>query len=348
MIMTRLDHIMGTVGSSTCGVTIGQRVWSSGPKHIAVSILVLLVAVSCGTDSEQTDTEVESAPSTTALDTPASTPGSTTSTAVSTSAATTTVVPTSTTPETTPQTSAETTLPEGVTLPPDWLGTRVLPTDENGLGEVQPTPPELQDRRFTTEDVLPPPPDDSFHSTIDEVHDDVLERSTWVEDCPITAEDLAYMTVTFVGFDARHHTGELLVDMAVAEDLVFVFEMLFEAEFPIEEMRITSPEDLDAPPTGDGNVTSAFACRPVVGQDSGWSQHALGTAIDINPFHNPYVKDEVVLPELATAYVDRDRGLPGMIEDGDVVAEAFAEIGWTWGGTWNSLKDYQHFSLSGG
>ena len=26
---------------------------------------------------------------------------------------------------------------------------------------------------------------------------------------------------------------------------------------------------------------------------------------------------------------------------------AFAAIGWTWGGTWQSLKDYQHFSQNG-
>ena len=26
---------------------------------------------------------------------------------------------------------------------------------------------------------------------------------------------------------------------------------------------------------------------------------------------------------------------------------AFASIGWEWGGDWQSLKDYQHFSLNG-
>jgi hypothetical protein len=29
------------------------------------------------------------------------------------------------------------------------------------------------------------------------------------------------------------------------------------------------------------------------------------------------------------------------------VVRAFAAIGWEWGGDWTSLKDYQHFSLSG-
>jgi hypothetical protein len=36
-----------------------------------------------------------------------------------------------------------------------------------------------------------------------------------------------------------------------------------------------------------------------------------------------------------------------MIVPGDVVTEAFAEIGWGWGGNWSSLKDWMHFSRSG-
>ena len=34
-------------------------------------------------------------------------------------------------------------------------------------------------------------------------------------------------------------------------------------------------------------------------------------------------------------------------EAGDAVTQAFASIGWGWGGNWNSLKDYQHFSANG-
>jgi hypothetical protein len=36
-----------------------------------------------------------------------------------------------------------------------------------------------------------------------------------------------------------------------------------------------------------------------------------------------------------------------MIEPGDAVVRAFDSIGWTWGGTWHSLKDLQHFSQNG-
>ena len=36
-----------------------------------------------------------------------------------------------------------------------------------------------------------------------------------------------------------------------------------------------------------------------------------------------------------------------MIEANGPVVRAFASIGWEWGGSWRSLKDYQHFSRNG-
>ena len=46
--------------------------------------------------------------------------------------------------------------------------------------------------------------------------------------------------------------------------------------------------------------------------------------------------------EMTSAFLDRDRRWPGMVTP--AVVRAFAEIGWGWGGSWRTLKDYQHFS----
>ena len=132
-----------------------------------------------------------------------------------------------------------------------------------------------------------------------------------------------------------------------AADVVTVFDRLFAAGFPIEEMRIVTDADVAAAPTGDGNDTAAFNCRPVRG-GTRFSAHASGLAIDVNPFQNPYQRDDVVLPELASAYVDRSDVRPGMILDGDVVVEAFESIGWSWGGRWDDPVDRMHFSATGG
>ena len=236
--------------------------------------------------------------------------------------------------------------PPAAATPPAWLGTRVLPLRPDGFGEIQPTPPELRDRRLVTVDVLPPPEGGDFVATVEPVPAEVADRSTWSVRCPVGLDELRYVTVSFWGFDHRPHTGELLVNTEVADDLVVVFRQLFQARFPIEQMRVTAAEELDAPPTGDGNNTTAFVCRATRGATS-WSQHAYGLAVDVNPFQNPYAKGDVVAPELASAYTDRTWRRPGMLEAGDPVVKAFSAIGWGWGGTWESLTDWMHFSRNG-
>jgi hypothetical protein len=174
----------------------------------------------------------------------------------------------------------------------------------------------------------------------------VLARSTWQPNCPVAAGDLRYLTMSFWGFDGHAHTGEMIVNARAADGVVQVFGHLYDAHFPLEEMRVVAPAELTASPTGDGNNTTAFVCRSAVGQKR-WSAHAYGLAIDVNTFCNPYVRGDLVLPELASSYVDRANRRPGMIEPGDVVVSSFAAIGWSWGGNWTRLKDLQHFSATG-
>ncbi len=240
----------------------------------------------------------------------------------------------------------ESTLASAAETRPDWLGTRVLEERADGTVPPQPTPPDLVDRQFGTIDVLDPPTGEEFEFTTGPVPAEVLARSSWSPECPVAAEDLAYLTMSHYGFDGRLHTGEMIVNAAVAANIVEVFRALHAARFPIEEMRVIRAAEIDAPPTGDGNVTTSFVCRPAVGATN-WSQHAYGLAIDVNPFHNPYLKGERVLPELAEAYLDRDRVRPGMVLPGDAVTEAFAAIGWHWGGEWRTLVDWMHFSQNG-
>lgn len=244
------------------------------------------------------------------------------------------------------------TRPAPGTVPPAWLGDRPLPRTPAGYGEIRPTPPQLRTRRFTLPDTVDPLPGKGFASkVVSPAPDAVIARSTWAPGCPVGRDQLAWVRLAFWGFDDRRHTGELLVNARVADDLVKVFRQLYAARFPLEEMRITRADELDAPPTGDGDNTGAFNCRPSTGDHTTYSQHAYGLAIDVNPFQNPYVKgdgpDRLVLPELASAYADRSRLAPGIIHPDGPVVRAFASIGWTWGGSWHSAKDYEHFSENG-
>jgi hypothetical protein len=212
---------------------------------------------------------------------------------------------------------------------------------------VRPTPPELRRRAFTLRDTVPMLPGRGYASRIvSPAPRRVVDRSTWEPGCPVARDQLAWLRLTFRGFDAERHTGEVLVNAAAVADLDTVFRRLWEARFPMEQVVIVESIDEEAPPTGDGNGTGGFVCRAVTGGTS-YSQHAYGLAVDVNTFQNPYADDGLVVPERASAYLARDRVRPGMVTPDGPVVEAFADIGWEWGGDWTSLKDWQHFSANG-
>ncbi|MDO9456283.1 M15 family metallopeptidase [Nocardioides sp.] len=227
------------------------------------------------------------------------------------------------------------------------LGERPLPVGPDGYGVVRPTPATLRDRRYPTRDLLPPPVGGRWRSGVGPVTPAIAARLAWEPGCPVALADLRYVTVAFRGFDDAAHTGELVVAASKAADVVSVFRALFAADFPIEEMRLTALAELDLPPTGDGNNTGAYVCRPTTGQSSGFSAHAFGLALDLDPFQNPYLKGDRVLPELASSYLDRSRVRPGMVLAGSLAVREFARIGWSWGGDFTTLRDYQHFTATG-
>ncbi|MEP7090789.1 MAG: M15 family metallopeptidase [Nocardioidaceae bacterium] len=238
------------------------------------------------------------------------------------------------------------------TAPPHldtWrVGAHPLPLRPDGFGRVLPTPAQLRVRRLPTADLLPAPRDGRFHATVGPVTPAIRRRmgTTWSPGCPVPLSGLRDLRLTFRGFDGHAHTGELVVSATVADGVVGVFRRLYAAAYPIEEMRLPTTADLDAPPTGDGNNTAAYVCRFTRGTTT-LSAHAYGLAIDVNPFLNPYRRGDLVLPELAGAYLDRSWRRPGMILRGGVVTRAFARAGWTWGGDFTSLSDLMHFSADG-
>lgn len=170
--------------------------------------------------------------------------------------------------------------------------------------------------------------------------------ASWRPGCPVPVEQLRAIDVTHFGNDGAVHTGRLIVAADRAQQVVDILRDIYAAKFPIERMEPIDVYGGDDNRSIKANNTSAFNCRAVTG-GTGWSEHAYGRAIDVNPFVNPYVKGSTVLPPEAAPYTNRSRNDPGMIHNGDAVVDAFAVRGWKWGGYWSSLKDYQHFSTTG-
>lgn len=163
----------------------------------------------------------------------------------------------------------------------------------------------------------------------------------------ITYDDLRYVHILHYDFNGEAVEGELICNAAIAQDLVEIFYELYRNEYQIEKIKLIDEYDGDDNASMEDNNTSCFNYR-VVENTTSLSKHALGLAIDINPLYNPYItynKDgsSNVAPVVAMDYADREKNFPYKIDENDLCYKLFTEHGFTWGGNWNSSKDYQHF-----
>lgn len=187
----------------------------------------------------------------------------------------------------------------------------------------------------------------AFTSAIATITPELADRmsASWRPGCPVPLEDLRYVTVTHRDFAGSAVQGELVVHADAAEAVVTVFRALFEAGYPVRSLRLVDDFGASDDASMAADNTSAFNCRAITG-GTGWSEHAYGRAIDLNPVENPYVRDGSVAPDAGREFADRP-DVPGVLHPDDQVVRAFASVGWLWGGDWTSPIDYQHFSPSG-
>jgi hypothetical protein len=198
------------------------------------------------------------------------------------------------------------------------------------------TPGGAQDQRApATTAALPP-----FRYSVHRVTGAELGAS-WRKGCPVGPASLRRIRLSYVGWDGGAHTGDLVVHNDLAGPTVVAFRRLYTQRFPIRSVRPVSVYGGSDTRSMAADNTSGFNCRRVTG-GTGWSRHASGRAIDINPVENPYVRGSTVLPPAGSAYVRRSPARPGMLLTGSLAVRTFTGYGWTWGGSYRSLKDWQH------
>jgi hypothetical protein len=195
----------------------------------------------------------------------------------------------------------------------------------------------------TTTSTTPP----AFNSSVSTVDAADLGGS-WHVGCPVDPSQLREIQMPYWGFDGQPHVGNLIVNAAVVEPVIQVFSTLYADRFPLQEMIPQSAYGGDDNAAAAADDTSGFNCRyAVAAGPPQWSMHAYGEAIDVNDVQNPYIDGTTVIPPAGAAYMDRADVRPGMAVVGGTLVEAFASIGWPWGGRWASTPDYQHFSSNG-
>lgn len=187
---------------------------------------------------------------------------------------------------------------------------------------------------------------------IEPLSQEIIDRITGIsyqENPNITLDELRYLTIPYIDFSGEAKLGELICNEAIAQDLIDIFTELYENEYQIEKMVLVDEYGGDDTLSMEDNNTSCFNYRVVDGTTR-LSKHALGLAIDINPFYNPYIVynkngtgETYISPKGSEIYADRSQSFPYKIDTDDLCYRLFKEHGFTWGGDWNSTKDYQHF-----
>lgn len=173
-----------------------------------------------------------------------------------------------------------------------------------------------------------------------------MYKKSYKKGCTISKHDLRYIRVLYYGFDKKTHIGELVVNQRIAKDICNIFYQLYCKKYPIEKMILIDAYNASDEKSMADNNTSAFNYRPISGTTR-LSKHSYGMAVDINPFYNPYLHTingkKVCEPAMAHKYLNRSKPFAYKIDKKDLCYKLFTKYGFSWGGNWRNVKDYQHF-----
>ena len=192
-----------------------------------------------------------------------------------------------------------------------------------------------------------------FYKT--EITQDIFNRiygKSYKVDCKIPLENLKFIHILHKNAEGKVLEGEMICNTAIADDLLEIFQALYQAGYPIERMQLVDEYNAVDEASMQADNSSCFNYRTISGTTK-ISMHGQGLAVDINPLYNPYhlIKDNGsvhIEPETGVKYTDRTGSFPYKIEPDDLCVKLFKEHGFEWGGDWSVkgyqlYKDWQHF-----
>lgn len=174
-----------------------------------------------------------------------------------------------------------------------------------------------------------------------------MQGRSWPEGCAVRRADLRYLRLSHFDAEKNEHVGEMVCNKVIANDLLEIFRELYRQKYPIQRIRLIDDYEAEDERSMRDNNTSCFCYRKVSGTTK-LSKHATGMAVDVNTLYNPYVRTgkngrRIVEPATAVKYVDRSKSFPYKIVKGDLLYRLFIRHGFKWGGSWRTVKDWQHF-----
>lgn len=238
--------------------------------------------------------------------------------------------------------SPVTAAPAVTTTPAPTPEAVITPTPESYTEETTPSPEPTEDPALQIQKQF-------YFAPLTEEQKEYITGCSYPDtedELAISYDDLRYLHIMHYDFEGNLAEGELICNNYIAQDLLEIFYELYLNEYQLERVTLIENYGGDDTLSMIDNNTSCFNYR-VVDDTTNLSKHAYGLAIDINPFYNPYVTYPGgkirISPPGSEPYADRDTDFPYKIDENDLCYKLFKERGFTWGGDWNSMKDYQHF-----
>jgi hypothetical protein len=189
------------------------------------------------------------------------------------------------------------------------------------------------------------------HSKIS--HRSVIFHDTIIRDCNYSFEEaisgskapdyilnqLQLIEVKYISFDRKTHLGQLLVNKTIAIELKQIFEIMYKQRFPIAHVIPIVKYNWDDYKSMQSNNTYCFCYRDVY-----YSKHALGLAVDINPYLNPvrYKPPYGYRPALPIGAQYNPEALGTFTMHSEIVLK-FKELGFLWGHYFKHKYDDHHF-----
>ena len=101
--------------------------------------------------------------------------------------------------------------------------------------------------------------------SVRKISDDLFDRmksgNTYKKDCIVPRKDLRYLLVLHKDKDGNTHQGEMVVHKLIAEDVLEIFEKLYDAGYPIERMTLPDNYMADDETMMRDNNSSCFNIR---------------------------------------------------------------------------------------
>ena len=181
----------------------------------------------------------------------------------------------------------------------------------------------------------------------------VLKRDTLIIDSRYSFEEaiagskapeeiisqLVLINVKYYSTDKKIHEGQILTNKKISSDLSEVFSFILKEHFPVAKVIPIVKYNWNDNLSMQDNNTYSFCFRNI-----SYSKHALGMAIDINPFFNPMRwKDSLsIRPNKPFGAVYNPEN-PGTFKVSDSVVSELKKHGFRWGHTFKRKFDDHHF-----